>query len=300
MKERGKKVIVFGGTGFLGTYVSDALTNAGFQVTIFDRNASPYLKENQNMIIADILDLSKVSDAVKDADIVYHFAGIADIKEANQKPLEAVKYNVVGTTNILEACVKAGISRFVYASTVYVYSEHGGVYRSTKQASELLIENYQQLFGLNYTILRFGSLYGRRANEFNWIHKIIKQALTEGKMQRKGDGNEVRDYIHVHDAAKICVDILDEQYKNDYIMLTGTQTITIKNLLLMIREMLNKDVTIEYLDEHMEGHYELTPYTFRPRVAKKYTSNTQFDLGQGILDTIYDVYTDINESVDRK
>ncbi len=291
-----KKTVVFGGSGFLGSHVADALTDAGYKVAIFDQCESPYLNDRQEMAKGDILNLSQVLEAVKGANIVYHFAGIADIKEVNQKPLEAVKYNILGTTNILEACVKAEVSRFVYASTVYVYSERGGFYRSTKQASELLIENYQELCALDFTILRFGSLYGRRANEFNWIHNIIRQALTEGKMQREGDGEEIRNYIHVRDAAQACVDILDEQYKNDYIMLTGAQTIKIKDLLLMIKEMLDNKVAIEYLETRMEGHYEITPYTFRPRVAKKYNPTTQFDLGQGILDTIYDVYKKLNAS----
>ena len=289
-----KKAVVFGGSGFLGSHVADALTENGFFVIIFDYDKSPYIHGNQEMIIGDIMDMKVVMPAVKDADVVYHFAGIADISEANKKPIEAVKYNILGTVNILEACAQNKVPRFVFASTVYVYSEHGGFYRSCKQASEMLIENYQKLYGLNFTILRFGSLYGRRANEFNWIHNIIRQALTEGKMQREGDGEEIRDYIHVKDAAQACVDMLDEKYKNDYIMLTGSQTIKIKDLLIMISEMLEHKVTIEYLDERMEGHYEITPYTFRPRVAKKYMPDTQLDLGQGILNTIYDVYKELN------
>ena len=83
-------------------------------------------------------------------------------------------------------------------------------------------------------------------------------------------------------------------------MLTGAQTIKIKDLLLMISEILNNKVAIEYLDKRMEGHYEITPYTFRPRIAKKYNLVMQFDLGQGILDTIYDVYKELNNSDDKK
>ena len=295
-KEKNKKAVVFGGSGFLGSYVSDALTAADFQVTIFDKKRSPYLQDQQNMIKGDILDFAQVLDTVIGADVVYNFAGIADIKEANQQPLESVKYNVLGNTNILEACVMKEVSRFVYASTVYVYSEHGGFYRSTKQASELIIENYQKLFGLNFTILRFGSLYGRRANEFNWINSIIRQALTEGKMQRKGNGEEIRDYLHVKDAAQASVDILMDKYENNYIMVTGNQTIKVKDLLIMIGEMLDNVVTIEYLDEPMEGHYKITPYTFRPRLANKYSPNMQLDLGQGILDLIYDMYKQLKDS----
>jgi len=291
-----KKVIVFGGSGFQGSHVADKLTEYGYDVHIFDLVSSNYIKPTQKMVIGDILDIDAVSKVVKDANYVYHFAGIAGIQEANNNPVDAVKSNILGTTNILHACYKEKIERIIFASTIYVYSEHGGFYRSCKQACEMLIENYHKLYGLNYTILRFGSLYGRRANNFNWINNVIKQALTKGKIQRFGSGEEIRDYIHIKDSAQACIDILDNQYKNQYIMLTGTQTIKVKDLLRMISEIFQNKIKIEYLDERIEEHYEITPFTFRPRVAKKYMPNTQMDLGQGILDTIYDVYKELNSA----
>ena len=295
---KNRKVVVFGGSGFLGSHVADALTENGFDVTIFDLQESKYLKKDQKMITGDILDSRRVQEVVKGADIVFHFAGIADIKKANERPVDAVSYNILGTTNILDGCVKAKVARFIFSSTVYVYSEHGGFYRSTKQACELLIENYQKIYGLDFTIIRFGSLYGRRANEFNWIRKIIKQALIEGKMERMGDGEELRDYIHVKDAAQACVDLLDNKYENQYQIISGSQTIKVKELLKMINEMMDNKIDIEYLNERMVGHYELTPYTFRPRMAKKYTGRTSVELGQGLLDTIYDVYKELKRSDD--
>jgi len=290
------KVVVFGGAGFLGSHVADALTEKGFDITVFDINESKYLMHSQNMVTGDILDSVKVREIVNESDIVFHFAGVADINKANLKPLDAVRYNILGTTNILDACVNAKISRFIFASTVYVYSEHGGFYRSTKQACELLIENYQKTYGLDFTIFRFGSLYGRRANDFNWIRQILKQALIEGKICRKGDGEDIREYIHVKDAAQACVDLLDDEYKNEYFIISGSQTIKVKELLRMINEIMDNKLEIEYLDEHLEGHYELTPYTFRPRMARKYSSRTTIELGQGLLDTIYDVYKELKRS----
>jgi len=298
IRQVGNNAVVFGGTGFLGSHVADVLTERGFDVTIFDLKESKYLKNGQNMVIGDILDSSKVQEVVDGADIVFHFAGVADIKQANEKPVNAVQYNILGTTTILDACVRANVAKFIFSSTVYVYSEHGGFYRSTKQACELLIENYQKTYGLDFTILRFGSLYGRRANDFNWIHEIIKQALKEGKIQRKGDGEELRDYIHVQDAAQACVDVLDDKFRNEYLIISGSQTIKVKELLRMINEIMDNKIQIEYLDEHMEGHYEVTPYTFRPRLAKKFSGNTNVELGQGILDTIYDVYKELKRSED--
>ena len=289
-----KKVVVFGGSGFLGSHVADALTAKGYSVVVFDRAPSPHLASGQTMVVGDILDRESVREAVRGADYVYHFAGIADIAEAKNKPVETVQFNVMGTMYILDACREFGIKRFRYASTVYVYSELGSFYRSSKQACELFIENYQKAYGLEFTIFRYGSLYGRRANNFNFIHNAIRQALTEGKIERKGDGNEVRDYINVLDAARASVEVLDdEEFRNSYLMITGTQTTKVREILEMIREMMHNQVELNFLNETFDEHYEITPFSFKPRIAKKYVSRYYHDLGQGVLDCIYDVYEEL-------
>lgn len=285
------KAIVFGGSGFLGSHVADCLTDRGFEVVVFDIVKSPYLRDDQSMVVGDILDFDKVKEAVRKCDYVYNFAGIADIGVACQKPLKTIEVNVLGNTNILDACKIHKIKRFIFASSIYVYSDLAPFYRSSKQACELIIEDYQKAFDLDYTILRYGSLYGARSNEFNFIHKIIRQAIEEGKITRKGDGEEIRDYINVLDAARCSIEILSEEFKNQYVMITGTQSTKIKNLLAMIKEIFHGEIDVEFVQSENEGHYEITPYSFRPRVAKKFVSNYYYDLGQGILDVIYEVYS---------
>lgn len=290
------RIIIFGGAGFLGSFVADTLTDAGHEVVIFDLKSSPFLKQEQNMIVGDILDELAVTEAVKGCDIVYNFAGLADIDEVAQRPLESVKANILGNSNILEACRKAKVSRFVFASSLYVYSKSGSFYRSTKQACELIIDNYNEIFGLPYTILRYGSLYGPRAGTDNAIYRFISQALTEGKITRYGDGEELREYIHVADAAKGSVEILSQEFENQHVILTGQQQIKIKDLLCMIREMLDNKIELEYLPPNQSHHYEITPYTFRPKVGKRLTSRSYLDLGQGILDSIYDIHQKLEPS----
>lgn len=290
------KVVVFGGSGFLGSHVADALTDAGHEVVIFDIRPSPYLKSGQEMVVGNILDDKIVITAVDGAEIVYNFAGIADIAEAGQRPLDSVKYNILGNSIILEACHKANVKRFVFASSLYVYSKAGSFYRSTKQACELLIENYYEVFGLPYTILRYGSLYGPRTDDNNFIHRAIRQALTKGVIVREGDGEEIREYIHVLDAAKGSVDILSEEFVNQHVILTGQQQMKIKDLLMMIKEMLDNKVKIEFLPADKNHHYEITPYSFAPKIGKRLTSKTYLDLGQGIFDSISTIYRDVNPS----
>lgn len=290
-----KKIVIFGGAGFLGSHTADALTRQGYEVTIFDIRKSPYLIENQKMIVGNILDESDVDQAIKGSDYVYNFAGIADIGEASEKPIESVKNNILGNTFILNSCKEHKIKRFVFASTVYVYSQSGSFYRATKQACETLIEEYQRKYDLSYTILRYGSLYGPRSPETNWIHNIIKEALTKGRITRHGDGEEIREYIHVVDAAELSVKILSEKYENRIMTITGNKSMRIKDLHLMIKEMLNGSISLEYLPSVSTSHYEITPYNFNPRVAKKLVSNEYYDLGQGILELLSEIKTEIDK-----
>jgi UDP-glucose 4-epimerase len=285
-----EKVVVFGGSGFLGSHVADHLSEAGYDVYIYDLSSSKYLRTDQQMILGNILDREKIDEAIKGSKYVYHFAAIADIKEAMENPVEAVEVNVLSTVYILESCRKFHVERFIYGSTIYVYSDHGSFYRSTKQASELLIENYRDIYGLDHTILRYGSLYGPRANHFNFINRIIIQAIKEHKIVRKGNGNELREYIHIKDAARASVEILASDYANSNIMITGTKSMRVRDLLSMIKEIFNGKIEIEYTNDIIEEHYNITPYTFKPRVAKKYQLNFYHDLGQGVLDQIYSNY----------
>lgn len=288
------KVIVFGGSGFIGSHVVDALTQDGYNVVVFDKNESMYLKKDQKMIIGDILDEDLVFKSIQDCEIVYNFAGIADIEKASQNPLDTIKFNIFGNSIILDACRRANVKRFIFASSIYVYSKAGSFYRSTKQSCELLVENYNEIFGLPYTILRYGSLYGPRADKSNFIYSIIKQALTKGKIIREGDGEEIREYIHVFDAAKSSVEILSNEFVNQHIMVTGSQQMKVKDLLLMIKEMLDNRIEVKYIPPKFNYHYEITPYSFSPKIGKRLTSKTYLDLGQGILDTISTIYKEIN------
>jgi len=288
------KVIVCGGSGFLGSHVADALEAAGHEVIIYDIKPSPYMRKTQKMIVGDIGDEGKVSQAIRGCDVVYNFSGIADIEEAARRPVDTVRTNILGTAVLLEAAKDAGVSRFVFASSLYVYSKAGSFYRSAKQACELLIENYHEVYKLPYTILRYGSLYGPRSDGSNFIHRIIQEALAEGKIRRHGDGEELREYIHVCDAAKGSVEILADEFANQHVILTGSQQMRIKDLLVMIREMLGNKVSIEYLEPKESYHYEVTPYSFAPRIGKRLAGRTYLDLSQGILDSIYAMHEQLN------
>ena len=120
--------------------------------------------------------------------------------------------------------------------------------------------------------------------------------MKNKKIIRRGDGKEIREYIHVQDAARLSVDALDEKFRNKHLIITGNQQIQVKNLLIMISEIFGGEIEIEFGEEEELHHYEITPYYYKPQVAKKITPDTFYDLGQGLMDQIYD----LEMSLDRK
>lgn len=291
------KAIVFGGAGFLGSHVADALQDAGHDVTIFDINRSPYGRAGQREIVGDILDEAAVARAVAGHDVVYNFAGFADIEAAHREPLATIRLNILGNCIILEACRAAKVRRFVFASTVYVYSQAGSFYTASKQACEAYIENYRRMFGLDYTVLRYGSLYGGRADERNGMQRLLTQALRERRIVYWGDGEEVREYIHVDDAAQCSVQILGPDFVNEHVTITGQTPMKVRDLLVMIREMLGNDVQVEYRpanDSDPAGvHYRVTPYSFTPKIGRKLVSTHYVDMGQGLLQCLETIHARI-------
>jgi hypothetical protein len=85
---------------------------------------------------------------------------------------------------------------------IYVYSRDGGFYQCSKQSAEHYVEEYQRRYGLDYTILRYGSLYGPRSDHRNGLWRIVKSALDAGGVSYQGSSEEIRDYIHVEDAGQ--------------------------------------------------------------------------------------------------
>lgn len=284
------QVGVFGGSGFLGSHVADTLSEKGYQVKIFDLKPSLYLSRGQEMIVGDMTDFDTVNRAIEGCQIVYNFSGLADIDEAKDKPIETTKLNVLGNVLLLEACRMAGVKRFVFASSVYVYSNSGSFYRASKQAAEKFVETFHERYKLPYTILRYGSLYGRRSDRRNGLYRLIMEALSKGTITYDGTPEAMREYIHVKDAAELSVDILSPEFENQHVMLTGSEKMKVKDLVSMIAEMLPKKIETTFTGKTDDGHYEITPFYFNPKIGKKLIKTNHIDLGQGILDTMAEIH----------
>lgn len=285
-----KKVLVVGGSGFLGSHVADELTEKGYEVTIFDQKKSTWINDNQKFIESDLLDREHVIKCLEGFNFVIHFAGIADIGESKEKPLETIETNIIGTANLLEGCRKNKIEKFIFASSVYVFSKYGSFYGKSKQACELLIEEYQNEFSLDYIHVRYGSLYGPRAQEWNGLKKYISEIIKNKQIDFSGNGEEKREYIHVKDAAIMTASLLESDEKNIAVNITGHQVISTLDLFKLIFEVLQLEEKINLSKEsNVVSHYKISPYSFQPKESKKLVPKKFIDIGQGVLEIIKEI-----------
>jgi UDP-glucose 4-epimerase len=296
MAKRKDKVIVSGSSGYLGSYIADCLEDEGYEVILFDKTPSKFKTPKQTEIIGDISSISDIEAASRGCKYFFHFAAQADINMSGTEARSTIENNILGTLNVLEACSKNNIERFLFASSIYVYSDLGSFYRVSKQACEKMIQEYQNQYGLDFTILRYGSLYGPRANKFNSIFLMLSDAIKKNKIIRKGNGEEIREYIHVKDAASMTVASIADKYKNKSLVITGNQQIKIKDLLKMIQEIMHKNIKIEFTNEEDFEHYRITPYSYKSESAQRMVPESFSDLGQGLLDTIYAIEDEIEEN----
>ena len=252
-----KNCLVIGGSGFLGKNLSLNLCKLGHKVTVIDKKKI-YLN-NVKFVKNNIRNLNSIRAHLKNNDYVFHLAGISSLNEALSRPIETVQQNILITVKILKLCIEYKVKRFIYASSIYTVSEQGGFYRASKLASENYIQEFQKRFGLNYTILRYGSLYGSGANEENTINKILANYKKTKKLVYSGNFKNIRSYINVNDASKATIRTLDEKYKNKIVLIKGPQKTKVLDLMKVIKDKLKTNTKIIFKNRKDVGHYIKLP-----------------------------------------
>lgn len=237
------KITVTGGSGFIGSHIVDRLIKDGHEVSVFDFRTPP--NTSARFLEGDLLNFEDVGRAVKGAEFVFHIAAFADITKVAGRPLETVSTNVLGTANVLEACVRNNVKRVFYASSVYVYGQEGNLYTTTKLAGELLCKDYQKIYGLSYTILRLGTAYGPRSRGADVISVFVDRALRKEPLKVAGDGKQYRNFIYVEDIAEGFAVALSKKAENRTYDITGAESVSINRLVDIIRQEINAKVRIE-------------------------------------------------------
>jgi UDP-glucose 4-epimerase len=254
------RVLVTGGSGFIGSHVVDKLRLRGHQPIIYDLRPSPWHEAGSvQAVLGSITDREALERALQGCDAVAHLAAVADVNDVHAEPEDAERVNARGTVTVLEAARRSGVKRILYASTIWVYSDCADddvdedtllpppshLYTSTKLAGELYCKAYQELYGIDYTILRFGIPYGPRAREAAVIPAFVNKALKGDPLTLAGDGSQSRRFVYVEDLAEGVALGLNELAANRVYNLASDETVTIKQIAETVKDLIG-DVEIVY------------------------------------------------------
>lgn len=252
------RVLVVGGSGFVGSHVVDKLMDADIDVSVFDLRA-PDFRNDVDFIEGDVRDAEAVRAAVDGVDAVYHLAAVADVGHVHKDPVRSEAINVRGTMNILEAARQADQpKRVIYASTTWVYGGSGAedvdeetrvdapdhFYTATKLAGEFYCQSYATLYDVPVTILRYGIPYGPRSREAAVIPLFVKKALNGEAITLAGGGHQFRKFVYVEDLAEGNVLALKDAARNRVFNLAGSQRVSIREIAHAVQELLG-EITIE-------------------------------------------------------
>jgi len=255
------KVLVTGGSGFIGNHVVNNLLAHGIDVRILDMLAPPEEREHVEFTKGSILNIDDVRTSLHRIDAVIHLAAVADVRDVFNEPHYAEEINVRGTANVLEAMRQVGRKRLVFGSTTWVYSDvvetdvdettallpPSHLYTATKIAGEHYCRSYSQLYGLEPTILRFGIPYGPGARPGAVIPIFVDKAVKGDPLTLQGDGMQFRKFIYVEDLAEGIVAGLKPIAINQTYNLDGQHKVSIKEIAETVQKILG-DVTIEYVE----------------------------------------------------
>ena len=234
------KILVTGGAGFIGSHLVDALINKEHEVMIID-NLSTGLKENINpkakFFQEDLSNFKEVENIFKEEkpEIIYHLAAQINVRTSLSDPVEDARINILNTINLLELSRKHNIKNFIFSSTGgAIYGDTNipttenadekpvSPYGCAKLAVEKYLNFYKEVYGLNYTSLRYSNVYGPRQNPEGeaGVISIFMENLIQNKTPLIFDGTQTRDFVYVGDVVEANLLVLNN--KNSAVYNVGT------------------------------------------------------------------------------
>ena len=255
------KVLVTGGSGFIGSHVVDRLLAHGHEPRIFDlvesrRNGSVAVAS----VVGDILDLTVLRAAMRGCDAVIHLAAVADVGDVLANPMRDDLVNTRGTAMVLQAARDEGV-HVVYGSTIWVYGNAPSIdpldedvfltppehfYTATKLAGEMYCRSYGQMFGMAPTILRFGIPHGPGARASTVVASFVARALAGEPLRINGDGNQVRQFVYVEDLADGVVASLTQAAQGRTYNLVGDESVSVREIAAIVQGLI-ADVSVEHV-----------------------------------------------------
>lgn len=228
------KALVTGGAGFIGGHLVNKLLSSGMEVTVFDNLSAgivPNISSTYGRLRftkADLADLDRIREEVKDTDVVFHMAAYPEVRTGAENPVLPYNENIRNTFNLLEAVRKSNITTIFFASSSVVYGEptliptpedYGpllpiSAYGGSKLACEALLSSYCHTYGFKGKIFRLANVIGARSRHgviWDFINKLMK---NNAELDILGNGYQSKSYIHVTDCVGAFLFTLDRDDNN--------------------------------------------------------------------------------------
>lgn len=266
------KVLVTGGAGFIGSHVVDVLIEEGHTVIIYDLEA-PVCAQKCEHIIGDVNDTAKFKKESKGIDAIYHMAAQANVNIFFQEPVVSNLNTSNSTLNVLEAARENNIGRVLLSSTEWIYGSVEGdedtpiteetiyarnpdhLYTSSKIAAEMFCKNYKTLYGVNYTIMRYGIPFGERARAATVTPIFIDKILKSEEITIHGTGSQTRQFIYVRDLAEGNVSCLSAEGENQIFNINGSEVIKVIDIVKTLEEIIGIKAKVKFIEDR-KGNYK--------------------------------------------
>ncbi|MFH0713766.1 MAG: NAD-dependent epimerase/dehydratase family protein [Candidatus Micrarchaeota archaeon] len=263
MQLKGKRVLVTGGLGFIGSHIIDRLVNKCEELIIFDnyssgneQNIATALKTNKaKMIRGDILNYPKLKEAMNDVDLVVHNAAELEVFTGIQNMGRDLQINALGTVNVIEACLNTNVKKLIYASSGTVYGQTNVLPKETfsqephwpygvsKLAGEKYCSMAWNLYKFPTVSLRYSIVYGPREWYGRVLTLFIKRALEGKSPVVFGDGAQTRDFVYVDDVADANISVIEKSIADGKVFNIGSGTsTTIAELANLVCELINPTI----------------------------------------------------------
>ncbi len=255
----GQRILVTGGSGFIGRHVVAALTSAGGSVRVVD--LQPHPDPSVDVVQGDITDKSVLERAFAPGfDAVVHLAAVTSVLRSLERPELTYRTNVAGTAALLEMSRMAGVKALAFASTNAVTGpmrapaivetatlEPLTPYGSTKAAAEMLMSAYTASYGVRCTSLRLTNVYGPGMQAKDSIVARLMRAIRLGwTFEIYGDGRQVRDYVHAADVVEAFrLAISDERWNGPMVIGTGT-SLSVLDVIEQVRRVTGADLSVRH------------------------------------------------------
>jgi UDP-glucose 4-epimerase len=269
------RLTVTGGCGFIGSHVVDQLVNAGHDVLVIDKHKL-WANPAAEYLIGDVFDDRALEAALDGRDAVFHLAGAADVNDVTARPVDAVRLNIEGTGRVLDAARRRGCARVILASTVWVYgatvggravpaqphvlghdlmltghaertedapidlSRSGHLYVTTKLAAEMLMHSYLEMYGQEFTILRYGIPYGPRMRDALVVARFVRAARSGDPITITGTGEQQRNFVYVEDLAEAHVLTLVDPATNQTLALEGDTPLSVSEIAETVQHLVRQ------------------------------------------------------------